>query len=73
MSKYRFVLIYRRLLPLLWYLFICFFRLVGRYNVQYQQSNRQDVKKGEVITYDMVDLDAFSLVYQLRKLQDRFF
>ncbi|NLG93610.1 MAG: NAD(P)-dependent oxidoreductase [Clostridiales bacterium] len=34
---------------------------------------KKDVKKGEVITYDMVDLDASSLVYQLRKLQDRFF
>ncbi|WP_434578196.1 NAD(P)H-dependent oxidoreductase [Thermoanaerobacterium thermosaccharolyticum] len=34
---------------------------------------KKDVKKGEVITYDMVDLDKSSLVYQLRQLQDRFF
>lgn len=33
----------------------------------------KDVKKGEVISYDMVDLDKSSLVYQLRQLQDRFF
>lgn len=29
-----------------------------------------DVKKGEIITYDMVQLDEKSLIYQLRKLQD---
>ena len=34
---------------------------------------KNDVKKGEIITYDMVDLDTDSLVYQMRKLQDRFF
>jgi predicted homoserine dehydrogenase-like protein len=34
---------------------------------------KNDVKKGEVITYDMVDLDGSSLVLQLRQLQDRFF
>lgn len=34
---------------------------------------QRDVKKGEVITYDMVQLDQDSLVVQLRKLQDRFF
>ncbi|MDI3310380.1 MAG: SAF domain-containing protein [Thermoanaerobacterium sp.] len=34
---------------------------------------KKDVKKGEVISYDMVDLDKSSLVYQLRQLQDRFF
>lgn len=32
-----------------------------------------DVKKGDVITYDMVDLDESALVTQLRRLQDRFF
>ena len=32
-----------------------------------------NVKKGEVITYDMIDLDGSSLVVQLRALQDRFF
>jgi predicted homoserine dehydrogenase-like protein len=32
-----------------------------------------DVKKGELITYDMVTLDDESLILQLRKLQDRFF
>lgn len=34
---------------------------------------KQDVKRGEIITYDMVQLDNDSLVVQLRKLQDRFF
>lgn len=34
---------------------------------------KKDVKKGEVITYDKVDLDGSSLVLQLRQLQDRFF
>ncbi|MBR0600607.1 NAD(P)H-dependent oxidoreductase [Sinanaerobacter chloroacetimidivorans] len=33
----------------------------------------KDVKKGELITYDMVELDQNSLIVQLRKLQDRFF
>lgn len=33
----------------------------------------KDVKKGQTITYDMVDLDDNSLIVQLRKLQDRFF
>ncbi len=33
----------------------------------------KDVKKGELITYDMIDLDQNSLIVQLRKLQDRFF
>ncbi|MBB6217411.1 putative homoserine dehydrogenase-like protein [Anaerosolibacter carboniphilus] len=32
---------------------------------------KQDVKKGEIITYDMVALDQDSLILQLRKLQDR--
>ena len=32
----------------------------------------KDVKKDQVITYDMVELDQDSLIYQLRKLQDRF-
>lgn len=32
-----------------------------------------DVKKGDVISYDMVVLDGSSLVVQLRTLQDRFF
>lgn len=34
---------------------------------------KKNVKKGEVITYDMVDLDGSSLIVQLRQLQDRFF
>lgn len=34
---------------------------------------KKDVKKGELITYDMVELDSDSLIVQLRKLQDRFF
>lgn len=33
----------------------------------------KDVKKGELITYDMVSLDQDSLIVQLRRLQDRFF
>lgn len=33
----------------------------------------KDVKKGELITYDMVQLDTDSLIYQLRKLQDTMF
>lgn len=34
---------------------------------------KKDVKKGDIITYDMVHLDQDSLIVQLRKLQDRFF
>lgn len=34
---------------------------------------KKDVKKGELITYDMVDLDGDSLIVQLRKLQDTMF
>ena len=34
---------------------------------------KADVKKGEIITYDMVTLDESSLVYQLRKEQDALF
>ena len=34
---------------------------------------KKDVKKGELITYDMVELDVDSLIVQLRKLQDTFF
>lgn len=34
---------------------------------------RVDVKKGAIIRYDMVTLDEGSLVYQLRKEQDRIF
>ncbi|QOX65407.1 NAD(P)-dependent oxidoreductase [Anoxybacterium hadale] len=33
----------------------------------------KDVKKGELVTYDMIELDQNSLIVQLRKLQDRFF
>lgn len=32
---------------------------------------RCDVKRDEVITYDMVDLEGDSILYQLRKIQDR--
>ena len=31
---------------------------------------KQDVKKGTLITYDMIDLDKTTLIYQLRKEQD---
>ena len=34
---------------------------------------KQSVKKGDLITYDMVTLDPDSLIVQLRKLQDTFF
>lgn len=34
---------------------------------------KQDVKKGDLITYDMVELDEDSLVVQLRKMQDKLF
>ena len=34
---------------------------------------KKDVKKGGIITYDMVDIDSESLIVQMRKLQDRFF
>jgi predicted homoserine dehydrogenase-like protein len=34
---------------------------------------KQDVNKGDVITYEMVELDGTSLVAQLRQLQDRLF
>lgn len=32
-----------------------------------------DVKKGEIITYDMAALDGDSLIVQLRRIQDKFF
>lgn len=31
---------------------------------------KQDIKKGQFITYDMVELDNSSLIYKLRKLQE---
>ena len=31
---------------------------------------KKDVKKGELITYDMIDLDRETLIYKLRKEQD---
>ena len=31
---------------------------------------KQDVKKGTLITYDMIDLDKTTLIYKLRKEQD---
>lgn len=34
---------------------------------------KTDVKKGEIITYDMVNLDENSMILQLRRLQDKFF
>lgn len=34
---------------------------------------KQDVKKGDIITYDMVELDESSLLLELRKLQDKMF
>lgn len=32
---------------------------------------KTDVKKGETLTYDMVELDENSLILQLRRLQDK--
>lgn len=34
---------------------------------------KRDIKKGEFISYDMIDLDVSSPIYKLRKEQDRFF
>lgn len=34
---------------------------------------KQDVKKGEVLTYDMLEMDESSFVYRLRKLQDEMY
>ncbi|MDI3534614.1 MAG: hypothetical protein PWQ82_979 [Thermosediminibacterales bacterium] len=34
---------------------------------------KTDVRKGEIITYDMVELDENSFILQLRRLQDRLF
>ena len=34
---------------------------------------KKDVKKGEVITYDMVELDENSFILQLRRIQDKIF
>lgn len=34
---------------------------------------KQDVKMGEVLTYDMLEMDEDSYVYQLRKLQDELY
>jgi len=34
---------------------------------------KKDVKKGDIITYNMVELDTDSLIVQLRKLQDTMF
>lgn len=31
---------------------------------------KQDVKKGTLITYDMIDLDKTTRIYKLRKEQD---
>ena len=31
---------------------------------------KKDIKKGEVITYDMLAMDENSYIYELRKLQD---
>ena len=31
---------------------------------------KKDVKKGTLITYDMIDLDKETLIYKLRKEQD---
>ena len=31
---------------------------------------KQDIKKGEFITYDMVDLDTSTMVYKLRRMQE---
>ncbi len=31
---------------------------------------KQDIKKGEIITYDMVDLDKTTMIYKLRQLQE---
>ena len=31
---------------------------------------KKDCKKGDLITYDMVELDKSTLIYQLRKEQD---
>lgn len=31
---------------------------------------KKDVKKGELITYDMVELDTSTMIYELRKLQE---
>lgn len=31
---------------------------------------KQDIKKGEFITYDMIDLDTSTLIYKLRQLQE---
>ena len=33
----------------------------------------KDVKKGDVITYDMVQLDETSFILQLRRIQDKLF
>jgi predicted homoserine dehydrogenase-like protein len=32
---------------------------------------KKDIKKGETITYDAVELDESSLILQLRRMQDR--
>ena len=31
---------------------------------------KKHIKKGEFISYDMIDLDTSTLIYQLRKKQD---
>ena len=31
---------------------------------------KRDIKKGEFITYDMVDLDKSTMIYKLRQLQE---
>lgn len=33
---------------------------------------KRDIKKGQIITYDMVDLDKSTMIYKLRQLQDSF-
>jgi predicted homoserine dehydrogenase-like protein len=31
---------------------------------------KRDIKKGELITYDMVELNKDKIIYKLRRLQD---
>ena len=45
----------------------------GGYCYKYGQiigTATQDIKKGEFITYDMVELDKTTTIYKLRQLQE---
>lgn len=41
--------------------------------VNHKAVMKRDVKKGELITYDDIELDTTTLIYKLRQEQDKIF